>query len=128
MMPTNLTGSFQFFLVNKKKLYRYQPIIKTNYNIILELNLWFGNYVIKHGKELALYNAYGEGFGNKVAPRKAKVFSQNLERDIRTVNNFTSFSCKFLNHFSSYNICRDIFCIQIHLWHHHFLNHLIFKC
>jgi len=48
-----------------------------------------GNYSIKHGEELVIYNIYGKGFGNKVAPRKAKVFAPNLERDIRTVNNFS---------------------------------------
>jgi len=48
-----------------------------------------GNYSIKHGEELVIYNIYGEGFGNKIAPRKAKVVAPNLERDIRTVNNFS---------------------------------------
>lgn len=48
-----------------------------------------GNYSIKHGEELAIYNIYGAGFGNKIAPRKAKVGVFNLERDIRTVNNFS---------------------------------------
>jgi class 3 adenylate cyclase len=48
-----------------------------------------GNYSIKHGEELSIYNIYGVGFGNKVAPRKAKIGVFNLERDIRTVNNFS---------------------------------------
>ena len=48
-----------------------------------------GNYSIKHGEELVIYNVYGEGFGNKTAPRKAKVFAPNLQRDIRTENNFS---------------------------------------
>ena len=48
-----------------------------------------GNYSIKHGEELVIYNIYGKGFGNKIAPRKAKVVAPNLERDIRTVNNFS---------------------------------------
>ena len=48
-----------------------------------------GNYSIKHDEELIIYNIYGQGFGNKVAPRKAKILAPNLERDIRTVNNFS---------------------------------------
>jgi len=48
-----------------------------------------GNYSIKHDEELVVYNIYGKGFGNKTAPRKAKVIAPNLERDIRTVNNFS---------------------------------------
>lgn len=55
-----------------------------------------GNYAIKHGEELSIYNIYGSGFGNKTAPRKAKIISSNLQHDIRTLNNF-SFSAVELN-------------------------------
>ena len=48
-----------------------------------------GDYSIKHGEQLYLYNIYGDGFGNKIAPRKSKVGKKNLENDIKTVNNFT---------------------------------------
>jgi hypothetical protein len=48
-----------------------------------------GNYSIKHGAELSIYNIYGSGFGNKAAPRKAKINAPNLQRDIRTENNFS---------------------------------------
>ena len=48
-----------------------------------------GNYSIKHGEELEIYNIYDTGFGNKIAPRKSKIGVFNLERDIRTVNNFS---------------------------------------
>ena len=47
-----------------------------------------GNYSIKHGEELSIYNIYGSGFGNKKAPRKAKVVASNLQRDIKPENNF----------------------------------------
>lgn len=47
-----------------------------------------GEYSIKHGESLSLYNIYGDGFGNKIAPRKAKVAGKNLEKDIKTINNF----------------------------------------
>jgi len=48
-----------------------------------------GNYSIKHGEELSIYNIYGNGFGNKITPRKAKIIATNLQRDIRTENNFS---------------------------------------
>ncbi len=47
-----------------------------------------GDYSIKHGEQLNLYNIYGDGFGNKIAPRKSKLPKSNLERDIKTTNNF----------------------------------------
>jgi hypothetical protein len=47
-----------------------------------------GDYSIKHGEQLYLYNIYGDGFGNKVAPRKSKVGKKNLEKEIKTLNNF----------------------------------------
>ncbi|HET6458507.1 MAG TPA: hypothetical protein VFG24_06480 [Nitrosopumilaceae archaeon] len=48
-----------------------------------------GNYSIKHSEELFIYNIYGNGFGNKTTPRKAKIMASNLQRDIRTENNFS---------------------------------------
>ncbi len=48
-----------------------------------------GDYSIKHGEELSIYNIYGNGFGNSAAPRKAKINAPNIQRDIRTVNNFS---------------------------------------
>ena len=32
-----------------------------------------GEYSIKHGEELQIYNIYGNDFGNKIVPRKSKV-------------------------------------------------------
>ena len=46
-----------------------------------------GDYSIKHGEELQLYNIYGEGFGNSVAPRKSKIAKRTLETEIKTVHN-----------------------------------------
>lgn len=48
-----------------------------------------GDYAIKHGEQLKLYNIYGEGFGNKNAARKNKMQKSTLERDIKNVNNFS---------------------------------------
>jgi len=48
-----------------------------------------GNYSIKHGEELVIYNVYGEGFGIRLLLEKPKVFAPNLQRDIRTENNFS---------------------------------------
>jgi len=32
-----------------------------------------GDYSIKHGEQLNIYNIYGEGFGSKIYPRKSKI-------------------------------------------------------
>ncbi|MGI0003722.1 MAG: hypothetical protein ACREAX_00350 [Candidatus Nitrosotenuis sp.] len=48
-----------------------------------------GDYFIKHGEKLKLYNIYGEGFGNKIILRKNKALKSTLERDIKNVNNFS---------------------------------------
>ena len=68
-----------------------------------------GNYSIKHGEELLLYNTYGEGFGNKVAPRKSKVAKTPLESEIKTVNNFA---------FDEVEALVDILDIKTMLTHH----------
>src|SRR3970040_2102009 len=47
-----------------------------------------GDYSIKHGEELHLFNVYGDGFGNKNAPRKGKLEKSTLEKKIKSVNNF----------------------------------------
>ena len=47
-----------------------------------------GDYSIKHGEELHLFNVYGDGFGNKNAPRKGKLAKTTLEKKIKPVNNF----------------------------------------
>lgn len=45
-----------------------------------------GDYSIKHGEQLHLFNIYGEGFGNKLAPKRSKLtkthesFEQELGR------------------------------------------------
>jgi len=35
-----------------------------------------GDYSIKHGEQLHLYNIYGEGFGNKLARKKSKIIEK----------------------------------------------------
>ena len=60
--------------------------LSPEYNKILHP---IGDYSIKHGEELSIYNIYGNGFGNKAAPRKAKIAIPDLQRDIRTENNFS---------------------------------------
>jgi len=60
-------------------------VLSPEYNEIIHP---IGEYVIKHGETLKLYNVYGEGFGNKVILRKNKVQKISLEKSIRNVNNF----------------------------------------
>lgn len=47
-----------------------------------------GDYSIKHGEELQIYNVYGEQFGNRVAPRKAKVGKMTEEKIVKPMYNF----------------------------------------
>jgi len=48
-----------------------------------------GDYSIKHGEQLILYNIYGEGFGNKLARRKSKIFKEKqTDEDLLGVVSF----------------------------------------
>lgn len=48
-----------------------------------------GDYTVKHGEQLLIYNIYGEGFGNKNTPKKGKVQkSKAAEQDIKNSNTF----------------------------------------
>ncbi len=47
-----------------------------------------GDYSIKHGEELQIYNIYGDGFGNKIAPKIKKVKKLSLDESMKSVNNF----------------------------------------
>lgn len=47
-----------------------------------------GDYSIKHGEELQIYNIYGDGFGNKVAPKLKKVKKLSLDESMKSSNNF----------------------------------------
>jgi len=38
-----------------------------------------GNYSIKHGNKITIYNIYGERFGNKNSPKKGKYVNQSVE-------------------------------------------------
>ena len=68
-----------------------------------------GDYSIKHGEELQLYSIYGEGFGNKMAPRKSKVAKTTLESGIKTTNNFA---------FDGVEVLIEITDIKTNLAHH----------
>lgn len=68
-----------------------------------------GDYSIKHGEQLLLYNIYGNGFGNKIAPRSKKIQKMNAEREIKNVNNFA---------FNSIEIILDVRDTQTMLTHH----------
>lgn len=49
-----------------------------------------GNYSIKHGETLKLYNIYGEDFGSKQIMRKKKIVEKRkTENDFKGINTFT---------------------------------------
>jgi len=68
-----------------------------------------GNYSIKHGEELQLFNIYGEGFGNKVAPRLKKVKTVTLDQSMRSIHNFK---------FETIEIALDVTDVKTMLTHH----------
>ena len=48
-----------------------------------------GDYNVKHGEQLLIYNIYGEGFGNRNAPKKGKVQkSRAAEQDLKNSSTF----------------------------------------
>lgn len=47
-----------------------------------------GDYHIKHGEELQIYNIYGDGFGNKIAPRSKKVEKLTADKLVKPSYNF----------------------------------------
>ena len=48
-----------------------------------------GEYEIKHGEKIEIYNVYGNGFGNKIFPRKGKeIQKKESDKDRRTTSNF----------------------------------------
>jgi hypothetical protein len=68
-----------------------------------------GSYHIKHGEELQLFNIYGEGFGNKVAPRLKKVKTVTLDQSMRSIHNFN---------FETIEIALDVTDVKTMLTHH----------
>lgn len=55
-----------------------------------------GDYSIKHGEELQIYNIYGDGFGNKTAPKAKKVKKLTLDESVKSSNNFKFETVEFL--------------------------------
>ena len=48
-----------------------------------------GEYEIKHGEKIEVYNVYGKGFGNKIFPRAGKeTVKPESDKDKRTTSNF----------------------------------------
>lgn len=58
-----------------------------------------GDYSIKHGEELEIYNIYGDGFGNRIAPRSKKIGKLTAEKLVKPSYNFT---------FKAVNIVLDV--------------------
>ena len=48
-----------------------------------------GEYEIKHGEKIEIYNVYGKGFGNKIFPRSGKkMLKKEGDKERRTTSNF----------------------------------------
>jgi len=69
-----------------------------------------GDYSIKHGEQLLIYNVYGKNFGNKIAPKKSKIIEKSTQEDIlQTQPKFE---------FNSIEIRLDITDIKTMMTHH----------
>ena len=69
-----------------------------------------GDYSIKHGEEMLIYNIYGKNFGNKNAPKKSKV------RKPKTKNNSLNSQPNF--EFNKVNLYLDIIDSKTMMTHH----------
>jgi hypothetical protein len=79
----DLAGDMQ--ILTSERIAKDLRVLSPEYKEIMHL---IGDYSIKHGEQLVIYNVYGEDFGNKHALRKNKIGKSTLEKDIRNVNNF----------------------------------------
>src|SRR3990172_8185041 len=68
-----------------------------------------GDYHIKHGEELQLYNIYGKDFGNRIAPRSKKVEKLTEDKMVKPAYNFS---------FKAVDILLDVLDIKTMLAHH----------
>src|SRR3989304_242863 len=68
-----------------------------------------GNESIKHGEELQLYNIYGDGFGNRIAPRSKKVEKLTEDKLVKPSYNFA---------FRTIDILLDVTDVKTMLTHH----------
>jgi class 3 adenylate cyclase len=81
----NLGGDMQIFTSG-----RIAEDIRTLSPKYKEIFHHVGEYAIKHGEQLQIYNVYGEGFGNKYSPRKGKVLKDKKESSelLKGINTF----------------------------------------
>ena len=70
-----------------------------------------GDYSIKHGEQLNIFNIYGEGFGEKVTPKKKKI-TKKTETFEETIKSKTAFL------FNSIDIRLDVMEPKTMLTHH----------
>jgi len=70
-----------------------------------------GDYTIKHGEKLQIYNVYGDGFGNKKAPKKSKIIQKQLsfEEELKAKTTFQ---------FYKIGISLDVINLKTMLTHH----------
>ena len=77
-----------------------------------------GDYSIKHGEQLKLYNIYGDGFGNKLAPRKSKILKEReTERDFKGISSF-----EFVNIEVELNVLDSKTMLTHHTWNWNVIN------
>ena len=80
----DLGGDMQIFASSRiaEDLHNLSPEYKSIMHPI-------GDYSIKHGEHLYLYNIYGEGFGSKIAPKKSKILKESItDEDMMGIRSF----------------------------------------
>jgi len=76
-----------------------------------------GDYSIKHGEQLKLYNIYGDNFGNKIASKKSKILKRKeSEAELRGASSFE---------FANIDIALDVKDPKTMLTHHTWLWNVI---
>jgi len=77
-----------------------------------------GNFPIKHGEQLHIYNIYGEGFGSKQFPHKGKIIekSETFDEELKKKTKFV---------FNTIEIKLDVKDIKTMLTHHEWIWNLI---
>jgi len=77
-----------------------------------------GDYSIKHGEQLNIYNIYGEGFGSKIYPRKSKILEKK-----ETFQDQLKSKTAFI--FNTIDVKLDVIDTKTMLTHHQWIWNLI---
>jgi len=111
--PGIITAKRVMDLAKENQIFASHRIVEYTQKLSKEYKKLFhkiGEYEIKHGEKIKIYNIYGDGFGNKSAPRKSKIIRrQETEEDLRAFE------------FRNIDIILDVIDPQTMLTHHTYI-------